>query len=58
MSKNIHEYFGTWSLDRGIEDKRTTRIISRRRRNLQRHTLPASMVILNNDSLSHLTDYR
>lgn len=58
MARNIHEQFGEWTAERGIQDNRLTRIISRRRRNLQGHTLPTSMVILYNDSLNHLTDYR
>lgn len=39
-------------------DYRLTAITSRRRQNLQGFTFQASMVITNNDTLNHLTDYQ
>lgn len=39
-------------------DKRTTTITSRRRQNLQGIQMRASMVVTNNDTLNHLTDYK
>lgn len=58
MTKNIYENFGKWTAKQGIQDDRSTRIISRRRKNLQGQLLGVSMVILFNDSLNHLSDYR
>lgn len=39
-------------------DIRNTSITSRRRQNLQGILLRASMVVTNNDTLNHLTDYK
>lgn len=52
------EAFGRWSDETGLLDQRSTRILSRRRRDLLGRTISVSMVISNNDSLNHLTDYR
>lgn len=52
------EAFGKWSDETGLLDQRSTRILSRRRRNLLGRTISVSMVISNNDSLNHLNDYR
>lgn len=58
----IREPFGTWQnrLDAPFvrfQDDRETRILSRRRRDLRGMNMQASMVILNNASLDHLTDH-
>lgn len=58
MAKSVHEFFGQWNLRDGIQDNRPSRILSRRRRNLHGHLLGVSMVVTNNDTLNHLTDYR
>lgn len=58
MPKTIVEVFGEWSAKNKIQDERSTRIISRRRRNLQGHIFGVSMVIIFNDTWNHLTDYR
>lgn len=42
----------------GLSDARTSRILSHRRRNLRKLPIQASSVILNNDTLNHLNDYR
>lgn len=39
-------------------DERTSYITSRRRQNLQATDLRASMVVTNNETLYHLTDYK
>ncbi|CAO1387144.1 unnamed protein product [Diamesa serratosioi] len=51
------EEYGSWNNTSGIEDKRVTKIISRRRTNLHLKTITVSYVILNNDSKNHLTDF-
>ena len=51
------EVFGSWNNTSGIDDKRVTKIISRRRTNLHLKTITVSYVILNNDSRSHLIDF-
>lgn len=51
------EEFGSWNKTSGIDDKRVTRIISRRRTNLHLKTITVSYVILNNDSRNHLVDF-
>lgn len=52
------EIFGTWSESNGLVDERSTRILSKRRRNLMGRTVSVAMVLTNNDSINHLTDYR
>lgn len=47
-----------WILNGEFIDQRNTPIVSQRRRNLFDLKLKASMVITNNDTLNHLTDYR
>lgn len=54
----ICEPFGKWSSENGLFDERSTRILSRRRRNLMGRTISVSMVLTNNDSINHLHDYR
>lgn len=54
----VVEEFGSWSHGNGLQDSRETRILARRRRNLMGMQLIASMVILHNDSLNHLTDFK
>lgn len=54
----IYEIFGKWQLENGLEDLRTTRVISKRRKNLMGHNFEVSMVLVSNDSLNHLTDYQ
>lgn len=46
----IYEEFGTWSIGRGLIDLRTTRILSRRRRNLQGHEFKATTVFMEEGS--------
>lgn len=52
------EPFGRWNTETGLLDQRTTRILSRRRRDLIGRTISVSMVLTNNDSINHLNDYR
>lgn len=54
----IKEPYGRWTYDTGIEDVRVSRVLSERRRNLMGKTFKASIVILHNDSINHLDDYR
>lgn len=58
----IRESYGKWSHNaepnRRFVDHRHTTIISRRRRDLQKAPLQASVVILNNSTFDHLTDYK
>lgn len=56
----IFEDFGTWNREGGLNDMRTTRILSKRRRNLQGHQFKGSAVFPNKDSEKHmdLDDYR
>lgn len=53
----IIEMFGIIANDSFI-DQRVTSITSRRRQDLRGIKIEASMVITNNDTLNHLTDYR
>lgn len=57
MKSLIHEPFGKWDLKNGLIDCRSTRIISRRRKNLLGKVLIASIVLTNNDSINHMDDY-
>lgn len=58
-SELIEELYGKWiSSSRKIEDMRKTAVTSRRRQNLKKALMKASMVVTNNDTLNHLTDYR
>lgn len=53
----IFEPFG--NIESGqFTDYRSTSITSRRRQNLSGLHLKASMVVTNNDTMNHLTDYR
>lgn len=52
------EPYGRWSYETGIEDLRASRILAQRRRNLMGKRFKASIVILHNDSINHLDDYR
>lgn len=45
-------------VDNEFIDFRSTRIVSERRKNLLGMHFKASMVVTNNDTLNHLTDYR
>lgn len=53
-----YEHFGVWSFEGGILDERTTRILSKRRQDLMGREVSVSMVLTDDDSLNHLTDYR
>lgn len=53
----IMEPFGNIRNGQFIDD-RSTAIISRRRQNLFGLHLKASMVVTNNETMNHLTDYR
>lgn len=58
-SELIEEIYGKWSNENNsFTDLRSTKITSRRRQNLRRTILKASMVITNNDTLNHLDDYQ
>lgn len=58
-SELIEEIYGKWSKkNNSFTDLRSTKITSRRRQNLKRTNLKASMVITNNDTLNHLDDYQ
>lgn len=54
----IHEKFGKWHFKEGLIDHRSSRVLSRRRRNLMGRPISVSMVLTNDDSINHLTDYR
>lgn len=56
----IYENFGVWSNEKGFVDLRATRILSRRRRNLQGHQLKASTVFMEKgeESYTDLDDYQ
>lgn len=54
----VMENFGNWSEEEGLHDARETRVLARRRRNLMSFNFKASMVIIYNDSLNHLTDLK
>ncbi|XP_031617482.1 glutamate receptor 3-like [Contarinia nasturtii] len=49
----IYEDFGLWTKKDGLIDLRTTRILSRRRRNLQGYQLKATTVFMNEGSENH-----
>ncbi|XP_039441637.1 ionotropic receptor 75a-like [Culex pipiens pallens] len=51
------ELFGSW-IDGSFKDERNERVTSVRRLDLQGHTLQASMVVTNQETLQHLTDYK
>lgn len=53
-----HEHFGFWDSERGLMDERSTRILSKRRRNLMGRKVSVAMILKQNDSLNHLTDYQ
>lgn len=48
--------FGYWNDSSGLIDSRETRILSRRRRNLNGKVLKSIAVVTNNDSIGHLDD--
>lgn len=56
----IFENFGRWNFQEGLHDSRTTRVLSRRRRNLKGYRLIAPTVFVTNGSEKHkdLDDYR
>lgn len=55
----LTEIFGKWSkVNNTFEDLRKVKVTSLRRRNLLGAKLKASMVVTNNDTLSHLEDYQ
>lgn len=57
MDTAYEEFFGTWNSKSGLIDRRTTRILSKRRRDLRGRIVSAAIVLTNNDSINHLTDY-
>lgn len=57
-TENIYENYGFWNKTNGLTDLRTTSILARRRKNLRGKLLTASVVLTNNDSVNHLTDYK
>lgn len=56
--KLITEPFGRWTPETGLEDVRASRVLAERRHNLMGKRFKASIVILHNDSVNHLDDYR
>lgn len=54
----IVEHFGYWDYDKGLDDRRGTTILSRRRRDLQGRLFKSSMVLLNKNSINDLENYR
>lgn len=54
---NIYENYGFWNKTNGLTDLRSTNVLSRRRKNLKGKVLTASIVLTNNDTINHLTDY-
>lgn len=55
----ITEMYGKWfKVNDSFIDLRKVKVTSRRRRNLMGAKLNASMVVTNNDTLKHLTDYQ
>lgn len=57
-STTIREKLGHWNSLTGFVDVRTTKILSRRRSDLRGKELILSVVIPNNDTINHLTDYK
>lgn len=58
-SELITDTFGKWNTSKkGFDFLRNGDSLTRRRRNLQRHQLKVSVVIMDNSSYGHLTDYR
>ncbi|XP_031617481.1 ionotropic receptor 75a-like [Contarinia nasturtii] len=55
----IYENFGTWNIEKGIVDLRVTRVLSRRRRNLNGYRLIAPMVFTKkgSENFTDLDDY-
>ncbi|GAB0086031.1 uncharacterized protein DMENIID0001_000060 [Sergentomyia squamirostris] len=51
-----HEDYGGWSPSGGISDIRTTRILSRKRSNLQGYFISTGIVFSNDDTKNHLYD--
>lgn len=56
----IYTEFGYWSIDQRLIDLRSTRVLSKHRRNLQGHQLVAAAVFMNNESDNNtdLDDYK
>lgn len=56
----IYEKFGLWNQQKGLIHARETRIVSRRRRNLQGHLFKAAAVYIYEGSENHvdLDDYK
>lgn len=52
------EQFGYWSSNDGLTDLRETRILSRRRRNLNGKILKSIAVITDNKTIGHLDDMK
>lgn len=58
MQSIYEEQFGTWDDVHGLIDKRSSRILSKRRHDMMGQTVSIAIVVTNNDSLNHLTDYQ
>lgn len=56
QSSFIHENFGSWNEENGLLDVRVTKILSRRRRDLQRKRLRSTVILIKNESISQLDD--
>lgn len=50
----VTETFGYWDNEIGLSDLRPTRILSRRRRNLQEKILKSSVILIRNESINEL----
>lgn len=57
-SETIREPFGIWNSKHGLIDHRQSAVLSKRRSDLRGAELVLSFVLINNDSINHLTDYK
>ncbi|KAJ6631760.1 Ionotropic receptor 75a [Pseudolycoriella hygida] len=58
LNETIYEPFGQWSAEKGFVNSRVTKVVSQRRKNVQGKLIRGSAVLLSEDSINHLTDYR
>lgn len=50
--------FGNWNRATRLNDMRATRILSRERKNLSGREMKVAIVIIHNDTIDHLHDFR
>lgn len=50
------ETYGHWSIDGGLTDLRESRVVARRRRDLQGKVLKSIIVVLKNETIKNLDD--